>query len=489
MEMDSRNADQVSDVVSNSSPRRFRTVIGSEVFYLDTSGAELEVFTKTGQRLDATSAEVILALGGEEPRWLRVVEALSAVHSIGPRDQQALLDAAAAIGQKKSSMVVTARDSCHYAELVALAEMGVHQVVTNPLIDPLIWRLLMDDRDVGVSKRALAAANVLPPSLADYPDPLARIRVARNPLCPSPCLERLARDEDASVQAAAAANANTPATALMELGVHSDVRVRQAIAANTSAPRVVIDVLLKDRTSNVRSAAVTNPALSARSAAERIWIDPTPAVHLALASRVDLSPRSLSWVERYARRDKPQTYALVRDRIRQHPACPTKLEARLDKIERRLASRPKPRTSRNPKIRTDVVLLFPLVLAAIIGGGAMAVVGIVALFKAFWVKDLVLLSVGLVLVALGIRGVRWWLYTRRPDWSGAYWAPPRRREVTQLAFVVVPVALLIAGNQSQSNDQQNAPWGAYAVICVILAIAALRWLRPGFKRVFGRSAT
>ena len=487
--MDSRNADQVSDAVSDPSPQRLRTVIGSEVFYLDTAGPELEVVTKTGQRLDSVSAEVILALGGDEPTWLRVVEALSAVHRIHPHDQQALLDAAAVIGQKKSSMIVTARDSRHYAELVALAELGVHQVATNPLVDPLIWHLLMDDRDAGVSKRALAAANVLPPSLADYPDPQARIRVARNPLCPPPCLERLAGDEDASVQAAAAANANTPAIALMELGAHDDVRVRQAIAANTSAPRVVIDALLKDRIANVRSAAVTNPVLSARLAAERIWIDPTPAVHLALAlaSRVDLSPRSLSWVERYARRDKPQMYSLVRGRIRQHPACPTNLEARLDKIEQRLASRPKPRASRNPKIRADVVLLFPLVLAAIIGGGAMAVVGIVALFKALLAKDWVLMLVGLLLVAAGIRGMRL-LYARRPDWNGAYWAPPRRREVTRLAFVFVPVVLLIAGGQSQSNDQQNAPWGVYAVIFFILAIAALRWLRPGFKRLLHRSA-
>ena len=201
------------------------------------------------------------------------------------------------------------------------------------------------------------------------------------------CLERLARDEDASVQAAAAANTNTPTSAQLELGLHNDVRVRQAIAANTSAPRVVIDALLKDRIANVRSAAVTNPVLSARLAAERIWIDPTPAVHLALASRVDLSAGALSWVERYARRDKPQTYALVRGRIRQHPACPTNLEARLDKIERRLASLSKTTDSPESEIRSDVVFVFPLVLAAIIGGGAMAVVGVVALFKAFWVKD------------------------------------------------------------------------------------------------------
>ena len=122
-------------------------MIGSEVFYLETAGNELEVFTKAGQHLDSTAAEVILALGGDEPRWLRTVEALSAVHRIAPHNEQALLDAAAVISQKKSSMVVAARDSRHYAELVALAEMGVHQVATNRLIDPLIWGLLMDDRD------------------------------------------------------------------------------------------------------------------------------------------------------------------------------------------------------------------------------------------------------------------------------------------------------------------------------------------------------
>jgi hypothetical protein len=486
--MDSRNASQEGDPASDPAPRRLRVVIGSEVFLLDTAGAELEVLTKAGQRLDATSAEVILALGGSEPTWLRVVEALSAVHQIQPHDQPALLDAAAVIGQKRSSMVVTARDSRHYTELVALAEMGVHQVATNPLVDPLIWRLLMDDRDAAVSKRALAAADVLPSALAEYPDPRARIRVARNPQCPPPCLERLARDEDVSVQEATAANVQTPASAQMELGLHSDMRVRQAIAANTSAPLVVIDALLKDRFANVRSAAVTNPVLSAHAAAERIWIDPTPAVHLALASRVDLSPRSLSWVERYARRDKPQMYELMRGRIRQHPSCPRSLEARLDKIERRLTSRPKPRTGGNQKIRADFVLFAPLVLSAIIGGGAMAAVGIGDLSRSAWVKGLVLFLIGLVLVAGGLRAAPW-LYSRRSDWNGSYWAPPRRREVTQLAFVVVPVTLLIAGSQSQSNDQHNAPWGIYAAFFALLALIALRWLRQGFRRVFRRSAS
>jgi hypothetical protein len=119
----------------------------------------------------------------------------------------------------------------------------------------------------------------------------------------------------------------------------------------------------------------------------------------------------------------------------------------------------------------------------------MGVVGMAALLKAFWVKDLVLLLVGLVLVAFGIRGVRWWLYACRPDWNGAYWVPPRKREVTRLAFVVIPVVLLIAGSQSPSNNQQNAPWGVYAVFFLILAIVAFRWLRSGFKRLFRRSAS
>jgi hypothetical protein len=475
--------DEESDVISDASARRLRTVIGSDVFYLDTSETELEVFTKSAQRLDATSAEVILALGGDEPTWLRVVEALSAVHRIYPHDQQALLDAAAAIGQKKSSMVISARDSRNYAELVALAEMGVHQVAINPLLDPLIWRVLMDDRDTAVRKRALSAANVLPPSLADYPDPQTRIRVARNPLCPARCLESLASDADSSVQVAAAANANTPVSSQMELGAHTDVRVRQAVASNSSVPREVIDVLLKDRQASVRSAAVTNPALSARLAAERVWIDPTPAVHLALASRVDLSPRSLSWVERYARRDKPQTYTLVRSRLRQHPACPTRLEARLDKIERRLASRPKPRTSQNPNVRTDVVLFFPLALTAIIAGGVMTALGLDGLFKAVWVKGWLLLLIGLILVVVGARTLRW-LYARRPGWNGAYWAPPRRREVTRLAAVLIPVVIVIAGGQSQSNDGQNTPWGVYLIFWVILGLVALSWLRPVVKRLF-----
>ena len=94
-----------------------------------------------------------------------------------------------------------------------------------------------------------------------------------------------------------------------------------------------------------------------------------------------------------------------------------------------------------------------------------------------------LLLVGLVLVALGILGVRWWLYTRRPNWSGAYWAPLRRSEVTRLAFVGGAVALAIAGGQSRSNDQQHAPWGVYAVIFVVLAVSALRVVTTGVQEI------
>ena len=118
----------------------------------------------------------------------------------------------------------------------------------------------------------------------------------------------------------------------------------------------------------------------------------------------------------------------------------------------------------------------------------MAIVGIVSLAKAVLVKDWVLLLVGLLLVAAGIQGMRL-VYARRPNWNGAYWAPPRRREVTRVASVLVLGLLLIAGGQSQSNDQQHAPWIDYAIVFVILAVIAYAWLRTGFKKLFGRSAS
>jgi hypothetical protein len=479
--------DARADAAANSAPK-VRTVIGSQVFLLDTSGAELEVFTKTWDRLDSTSAEVIVALGGDEPRWLRIVEALSAVHRIYSHDQQALLDAAAAIGQKKSAMIATARESQNYAELVALAEMGIYQVATNPLVDHLIWGSLMDDRDRQVRARALSTANVLPPALAEYPDPETRLRVARNPLCPARFLEDLALDADVSVQVAAAGNANLPTGPQLFLGMHADMRVRQAIASNPSAPRPALDLLLKDHFANVRSVAVTNPALTSRLAAQRIWIDPTPAVHIALSSRVDLSPRSLSWIERYARRDKPQNYTLVRRRLRQHAACPKGLELRLDKIERRLESRPKPRTPKNKNIRPDVVFFFPLALGALIGGCAMAGVGLDALSNSTWVKGWVLLLIG---VLLGLTGI--WafqrLYARRPNWNGTYWAPLRRGEITRFIGVLPLLVLLIAGSQSRSNDQQNAPWEFYVFTLIIVGIIALKWFGAGVRKIGRRTAS
>ena len=55
--------------------------------------------------------------------------------------------------------------------------------------------------------------------------------------------------------------------------------------------------------------------------------------------------------------------------------------------------------------------------------------------------------------------------------------------MTRVASVLVLGVLLIAGGQSQSNDQQHAPWGDYAIIFVILAMVAFAWLRTGFKKL------
>ena len=103
-----------------------------------------------------------MALGGQEPPWLRPVEALICVHHYFPGDQEVLFAAAEAIGAKNVRRSQIARESDSAPILIALAAFGQKQVATNPLLDENTWTLLRFHRDPEVSRQALELAHVLP---------------------------------------------------------------------------------------------------------------------------------------------------------------------------------------------------------------------------------------------------------------------------------------------------------------------------------------
>ena len=67
-------------------------------------------------------------------------------------------------------------------------------------------------------------------------DPSVRAAASVNPHTPVVVLERLVKDEDPSVRAAAARNPNTPPEGLAGLASDSDTNIRQALASNRNTP-------------------------------------------------------------------------------------------------------------------------------------------------------------------------------------------------------------------------------------------------------------
>ena len=206
-------------------------------------------------------------------------------------------------------------------------------------------------------------------------------------------------------------------------------QVRYAVASNAAVSLDSLAHLLVDQYAHIRVAAVTNPSLPPKAAARRIWIDPTPSVHVALASRVDLRPRALSWLERYSRGDDPQTYAAVRWRLRQNPACPDYLKKRLDYIDSRIAAHQATKPAWFHRL--EVVVGLPVAVC----GFPFAVLFFFAAIGDANVSDISgALIRGVTAVAVGWLSVfivqRLWRRHAPP--TGAYFVPPRKKQAMVL---------------------------------------------------------
>jgi len=461
----------VTDLHSPDSLGRLRLTVGSLPLVLDISGSVLQVYSKDGGvRYDPQGAEVIMALGGEEPEWLPVVEALMCVHHYFPEEAEALVDAGNAIGRSNSSRSQIARESQSVPVLIGLAAYGQKQVAVNPLLDERMWTLLRHHRNETVTREVLAFTNVLPPQLALYPDPETRIRVANNPECPPGTLSMLSLDGSSErIRLAVARNVNAPKEALHQLSGDEDANVRRAVASNRSVSRGTLDDLLRDRYAHVRVAAISNPELPRRAAAARV-VDPTPTVHIALASRSDMRSQDLIRIEKFSRRDPPRFYAQVRQRLRQHPECPPRLEERLDKIDKRIAASSQRQARRLDRV--ELVFTLPVVIIAAGVSGVLIVFAIVAAAKGRFGEFAGLGAIGVLGAAATLVLIRRLLH-RFPPSSGTYWQPPRPQDVN-LLLVLLEIGIVFTVIGLANNGYGKSP-----LVPSLVIVGAVIFVRLG----------
>jgi hypothetical protein len=432
---------------------KFRANIGGRSYLWEIDTGALKIYNEEGEELNPSSAQVLLSLGGQEPEWLAPVEALTEAFRVPPHGSpaDAVSAAANALSQNQGRRAEIARTTEDEAVLAALAAIGTTQVGQNPYCKPRAWELLMNSRDPSTRQKALRTNEVLPPLLWQYPDPNTRIRVARNIECPAAILAELAKhNPDApQVRAAVASNTGTPDVVLRELALDSDMSVRRAVGSNLKCPLGSFSRLSQDRFAPVRVSVISNPSIPTNLIARRIRIDPTPSVHVALASRVDLSARSLGWLERYSRSDPVAQYRLVCSRISDHPRCTAKMARHITKVESRLnalssddiSALDQSRRGRSGRRLAPGILPLLLLLATALAiGCALIGAGIEQVSSSPVAQGIGFILAGAV-VGIGLLVLAFALYRRLP--IRGLVAPPRPRGLVQY---LVAIGLLVLAN-------------------------------------------
>ena len=124
-------------------------------------------------------------------------------------------------------------------------------------------RLCTDQMRQGSAKTSRTSTELA--LLSRSSDPETRATVARNPHCPPPVLQRLARDPNSPVRfrVAHAAQRSSLAT-LVRLAADVDADVRGAVARNANCPQRVLARLAGDPTQRVRALVPLHDATSWR---------------------------------------------------------------------------------------------------------------------------------------------------------------------------------------------------------------------------------
>jgi hypothetical protein len=344
-------------------------------------------------------------------------------------------------------------------------------VGANVRCTPRAWELLLNSRSPLVRRQAYQSNEVLSPYLWDYPDVNTRIRVARNPECPPEILSALAsHNPDApAVRAAVGSNFRTPDRTLRILSADSDMNVRRAVAASPNCPLSSFATLAKDRFAPVRVGLLSNPEMPSSLVRRRIWIDPTPAVHVALGSRTDLPTRSLGWLERYSRSDPIIQYRQVCRRIADHPNRSDNLQDRVariltrldalssDQIERLDKAR---RGGRGQKVPPGVLPSLLIFAAALAIGGGLVGGGIQQIRLFSTQQGIAMIAAGSVF-AIGLFVLGLVLYRRTPAYGLV--RPPYP---LSLLGPIIVLTLLILGSLAATSRTAT-----YLQPVVVVAIA------------------
>ena len=285
--------------------------------------------------------------------------------------------------------------------------------------------------------------------------------------------------QETPVRAAVASNPHAPEYLLRSLAGDTEATVRRSVAASPQCPLSAFKALSRDRFADVRTAVDTNPVIPTWTAARRIWGDPTPSVHVALASRSDLSASMLAWLERYARSDPIPQYRMVCSRIAQHPRCSDRLARRVATAQDRVASFTTEQLTtiaksrfgqKNRSLPPGVLLRGILIAFAMTLGCSFLVAGIVAQLHSNNQQGVVLIISG-VLISGGILAVAYALGRRSP--FRRLTAPPRAYVFVILAYLL-GLGLLAIPLHGFAGDP--LPLIAAAVI----GVRILRWrmLKP-----------
>lgn len=421
----------------------------------------LEILNEQGEELNATAALVLMSLGGAEPDWLTTAEALAeAFRAAEGHPVETVRAAVMALELNEGRRAAVARSTTDPGVLAALAAVGTTQVGANPACTVRAWDLLMKSRDSSVRRQALRRNEILPPALWQYPDAETKVRVARNPATAEHVLHTLAtlQPEVLAVRRAVCSNVTASASLLALLAGDDDMGVRRAVASNPRCPEDCFRSRSRDRYADVRTAIVSNPAMPVKRVARRIWSDPTPGVHVALAARMDLHARSLTWLERYARSDPISQYLRVCSRIKDHPNCSARLAERIVQTESHVRSLPpekfdslETRRIQAGNLPSGVLATSLLTIAAIAVAAELMVAGIQQLGHSRTGQGIAMLVAGVV-IGVGLLMIARAVY-RRSLVRGVI-SPPRPRVlvvplaigvIVAVGYVVVPLAGPVIG--------------------------------------------
>jgi len=433
-------------------PTPLRLTIGARPVQLSERNGRLVISTASGEELSQEAADVLLALGGDEPEWLWIVDGLEAVYEGFGYDEDALARAAAALGQGRTVRPRTAKHSSDVVQLIALAASGHHQVALNPKCTAVCWDLLSAHRRSDVRSKTLQATSTLPESLAGHSDPVVRRLVAANRACSKSTLAKLARDDDWRVRTAVAANPASSQETLDALACSGAGAVTRIVVRNASTSRYTLRRLSRSPDPQIRGDVVANANYPVRAARWKVF-DRSGIVRTRLAGRPDVGLQTLRWIERYARRDPASQYRMTRWAIRQNPACNDKLRGRLDDIEEAVRQQakergPSPQALVRPwwlasmtAVATGVLTVLVLVLTAVERMSRDPVAG------------LILLAVAAVVSYATCRLVKWIGQRSGPRSKvprAIFPAPRHVFPITVGAFFIVLIGIFIRGNPTAS---------------------------------------